>query len=96
MIENDIKLFQIEKDKLNTSENQVDFSDQLKVLEGDEVLAATIESLRITEYQTNDSTNSTDLIDSSTEYSNGIDRITSKSSSILKLFLTIIFALFKN
>jgi len=67
------------------SDNQ-GVAEQLRLLEGDEVLAATIESLRITEDHQN-SPNSTDqLADSSTEYSS--EGITPNSTSnIFKVFL---------
>ena len=62
-------------------------SDQLKLLEGDEVLAATIESLRITEDQ-KDSLNSADqLTDSSTEYSEFSNEATKNPAKIFKVFL---------
>ena len=63
--------------------------DQLGLLEGDEVLAATIESLRITEDQQQRSSDSTDqLTDSSSDYSNDFIKDSSSGiSNIFKVFL---------
>lgn len=76
------------KSQLSTGKLSTNDADQLKFLGGDEVLAATIESLRITEDQ---QSTSSEAADSSTEYSN--DAITSNAapstsnSNIFKVFL---------
>ena len=71
-----------------------DAKDQLKLLEGDEVLAATIESLQITEelnpYNSHNPHNSQiqNTMDSSTDYSNdSINNGVSNVSNVFKVFL---------
>ena len=65
-----------------------DAKDQLKLLEGDEVLAATIESLQITEEHNPHNPHNSQIqnnMDSSTDYSN--DSINNGVSNVFKVFL---------
>ena len=65
-----------------------DEKDQLKLLEGDEVLAATIESLQITEDPNPHNSQIQNTMDSSTDYSNdSINNGVSNVSNVFKVFL---------